>query len=51
MRGEVLACVCVCGTITGLVQLLLPAGPVGAAGRRALGLCGLMEILRLLCSL
>lgn len=39
---------CVCGAVTGLLLLLFPSGSAGAAGRRALSVCYLLECLRLL---
>lgn len=39
---------CVCGVVTGLILLLFPAGTAGAAGRRAVSACYLLECLRLL---
>lgn len=39
---------CVCGAFTGLVLLLLPSGSTGAAGRRAVSVCFLLETVRLL---
>lgn len=39
---------CVCGAVTGLLLLLFPSGTAGAAGRRAVSVCYLLECLRLL---
>ena len=39
---------CVLGGFTGLVLLLFPSGTAGAAGRRAVSVCYLLECLRLL---
>ena len=38
---------CVCGAFTGLLLLLFPSGTAGAAGRRAVSVCYLLEALRL----
>ncbi len=37
-----------CGAVTGLLLLLFPTGAAGAAGRRAVSVCYLLECLRLL---
>jgi|GEM_PF-3529909 len=37
---------CFCGAFTGLVLLLFPSGETGAAGRRAVSVCYLLEIVR-----
>ena len=47
MSGGVMD-LCVCGVVTGLILLLFPAGTAGAAGRRAVSACYLLECLRLL---
>ena len=47
MREGMMA-LCVLGGFTGLVLLLFPSGTAGAAGRRAVSVCYLMECLRLL---
>ena len=39
---------CACGAVTGLVLLLFPSGTAGAAGKRAVSVCYLLECLRLL---
>ena len=39
---------CVIGGFTGLILLLCPSGTSGAAGRRAVAVCYLLECLRLL---
>ena len=39
---------CVCGAFTGLLLLLFPSGTAGAAGRRAVSVCYLLEALRLM---
>lgn len=39
---------CVCGAVTGLVLMLFPSGTAGAAGRRAVSVCYLLECMRLL---
>lgn len=39
---------CVCGGFTGLLLLLFPSGEAGAAGRRAVSICYLLECMRLL---
>ncbi|MBR2606277.1 MAG: hypothetical protein IKE11_11470 [Clostridia bacterium] len=39
---------CVIGGFTGLILLLFPSGTSGAAGRRAVSVCYLLECLRLL---
>ncbi len=39
---------CVAGGFTGLVLLLFPSGTGGAAGRRAVSVCYLLECMRLL---
>ena len=46
--SESMMALCVCGGITGLVLLLFPSGGAGAAGRRAVSVCCLLECLRLL---
>ena len=49
-RGPVsdrIMALCVCGAVTGLVLLLFPSGSAGAAGRRAVSVCYLLECLRL----
>ena len=46
--SEGMLSLCVCGTITGLLLLLFPSGNVGAAGRRAVSVCYLLETVRLL---
>ena len=46
--SENMLALCVCGGITGLLLLLFPAGGTGAAGRRAVSVCYLLECLRLL---
>ena len=38
---------CACGGVTGLILLLFPSGRAGAAGRRAVSVCYLLECLRL----
>lgn len=39
---------CVSGGFTGLILLLFPSGTSGAAGRRAVSVCYLLECVRLL---
>ena len=39
---------CACGAATGLVLLLFPSGTAGAAGKRAVSVCYLLECMRLL---
>ena len=39
---------CVCGGFTGLILLLFPSGTAGAAGRRAVSVCYVLECMRLL---
>ncbi len=46
MRDTVMA-LCVCGAVTGLLMMLFPSGTAGAAGRRAVSICYLLECLRL----
>ncbi len=46
--SEGMMTLCVCGGATGLLLLLFPSGPAGAAGRRAVSVCYLLECLRLL---
>ena len=46
--SEWMTALCVCGAVTGLLLLLFPSGNVGAAGRRAVSVCYLLEALRLL---
>lgn len=46
--SEGIMALCVCGGVTGLVLLLFPSGTVGAAGRRAVSVCCLLECMRLL---
>lgn len=38
---------CLCGAVTGLLLLLFPSGTVGAAGKRAVSVCCLLEAMRL----
>ncbi len=38
---------CVCGAATGMLLLLFPSGAAGAAGRRAVSVCYLVECMRL----
>ena len=47
MRQGMLS-LCVCGGTTGLLLLLFPSGSAGAAGRRAVSVCYLLECMRLL---
>ena len=47
MSGGVMA-LCLCGGATGLLLLLFPSGTAGAAGRRAVSVCYLLECMRLL---
>ncbi len=47
MSDAVLA-LCACGAATGLVLLLFPSGTAGAAGKRAVSVCYLLECMRLL---
>ena len=47
MKDGMLA-LCVCGAVTGLVLMLFPSGTAGAAGRRAVSVCYLLECMRLL---
>ena len=42
---------CVCGAFTGLLLLLFPSGTAGAAGRRAVSVCYLLEVARLMIEL
>ncbi len=46
--SEEMMSLCVCGAVTGLLLLLFPSGTAGAAGRRAVSVCCLLECLRLL---
>ena len=39
---------CVCGGVTGLLLLMFPSGSAGAAGRRAVSVCCLLDCMRLL---
>ena len=45
--SEGMLTLCVCGAVTGLLLLLFPSGTVGAAGRRAVSVCYLLDALRL----
>ena len=45
---EAMTALCVCGGATGLLLLLFPSGGTGAAGRRAVSVCCLLECMRLL---
>ena len=46
--SEGILALCVVGGFTGLVLLLFPSGTAGAAGRRAVSVCYLLECMRLL---
>ena len=46
MNAAVLS-LCACGAATGLVLLRVPSGTAGAAGKRAVSVCYLLECLRL----
>ncbi len=46
--SEGMMSLCVCGAVTGLLLLLFPSGSAGAAGRRAVSVCYLLEAMRLL---
>ena len=46
--SEGVMALCTCGGITGLLLLLFPSGRAGAAGRRAVSVCYLLECMRLL---
>ena len=46
--SESVMALCVCGGVTGFVLLLFPSGGTGAAGRRAVSVCYLLECVRLL---
>lgn len=46
--SEGMISLCACGVLTGLLLLLFPSGTAGAAGRRAVSVCYLLECLRLL---
>lgn len=45
---EGMTALCICGGVTGLILLLFPSGAAGAAGRRAVSVCYLLECMRLL---
>ena len=45
--SEGMIALCLCGGVTGLVLLLFPSGTAGAAGRRAVSVCYLLECMRL----
>ncbi len=45
---EGMMALCAVGGSTGLLLLLFPSGTAGAAGRRAVSVCCLLECLRLL---
>ncbi len=45
--SEGMMTLCLCGAITGLLLLLFPSGTVGAAGKRAVSVCYLLEAMRL----
>ena len=47
MRESMMA-LCMVGGSTGLILLLFPSGTAGAAGRRAVSVCYLIECMRLL---
>lgn len=46
--SEGMLSLCVCGAVTGLLLLLFPSGTAGAAGRRAVSVCYLLECMRLI---
>ena len=46
--SEGMMALCVCGGVTGLVLLLFPSGTAGAAGKRAVSVCYLLECMHLL---
>ena len=48
IMSEGMRALCVCGAVTGLLLLLFPSGTAGAAGRRAVSVCYLLECMRLL---
>lgn len=47
MKSTVTA-LCLCGAFTGLILQLFPSGEAGSAGRRAVSVCYLLEVVRLL---
>ena len=47
MKSTVTA-LCLCGAFTGLILQLFPSGEAGLAGRRAVSVCYLLEVVRLL---
>ena len=46
--SEGIMALCVCGAATGILLMLFPSGRAGAAGRRAVSVCYLLECMRLL---
>ncbi len=50
MKGTVTT-LCLCGVFTGLILQLFPSGRAGAAGRRAVSVCYLLEVVRLMMEL
>ena len=48
MKMSAVTALCGCGLFTGVILLLFPSGTAGAAGKRAVSLCCLLEMTRLL---